>query len=142
MNLNKVFLIGRLTKNPELRMTTGGTSVATCGLATNHVFAGKDGKKNETVEYHNLVFWGKIAEILNQYSKKGDLLMVEGRIQTREWQAKDGSARSTKEIVVESMQFGPKPQGARAHEEAEAKAETINPEEVIGGGQGGDDFPA
>ena len=140
MNLNKAILIGRLTKDPELRATQGGTSVATCGLATNHVYATKDGKKNETTEFHNLVFWGKIGEIASQYCKKGDLLMVIGRIQTREWKAKDGSPRSTKEIVVEEMQFGPKQQTSRAEATAEKNAEVINPEEVVGGGD--EQFPA
>lgn len=139
MNLNKAILIGRLTKAPELRMTTGGTAVATVGIATNHSFKGKDGKKIESTEFHNLVFWGSRAELANQYCKKGDLLMVEGRIQTREWQAKDGTKRSTKEIIVENMQFGPRQQSAGVHAEAEEKAEEIDPEEVIGGG---DDFPA
>lgn len=128
MNLNKVILVGRLTKNPELRSTQSGISVATVGLATNRTFTTKSKEKQQQTEFHNLVFWGRLAEVANQYCTKGALLLVVGRIEKRNWNAKDGSKRSTTEIVVEEMQLGPKPQNGRDEE-----TEEIDPGEVLGG---------
>src|SRR5919205_969780 len=85
MNLNKVFVLGNLTKDPELRSTPSGQSVCTFGLATNRFYTTGEGKKEQQVEYHTIVAWGKQAEVIQQYAKKGGLLLVEGRLQTRDW---------------------------------------------------------
>ncbi len=110
MNLNKVFLIGRLTRDPEVRTTPSGQTVANVGLATNRVWADASGRK-ESTEFHNIVFWGKLAEIVSNYLKKGALVMVEGRLQTRSWQDQSGNKRYATEVVAEGMQMGPRSAG-------------------------------
>ncbi len=112
MNLNKVQLIGRLTRDPEVRTTQSGQTVTTIALATNRNWTDKSGQKQEQSEYHNIVIWGKLAEIAGQYLVKGQEAYFEGRLQTRKYQAKDGSDRWTTEIVAENMQMGSKPQGS------------------------------
>jgi len=108
MFINKVFLYGNLTRDPELKKLPSGTDVCNFSLATNRTWRGKDGQKQESAEFHNLVAFGKTAELIKQYMTKGNGLYVEGRLQTRSWEAKDGSKRQTTEIVVDSMQFGHK----------------------------------
>jgi len=109
MNLNKAFLIGRLTAAPELRSTTGGSPVASFSVATNRVWNNKEGQKQEEVQYHNIVVWGKQAEIASRYLVKGQMALIEGRIQTRNYEAKDGGGkRYITEIVADRIQFGPK----------------------------------
>jgi len=104
MDLNKVMIIGRLTRDPELRTTPSGTSVCQLGLATNFVYTNQQtGQKVEQVEYHNVVLWRKLAEIANQYLKKGRRVYIEGRLQTRSWDGKDGAKRSRTEIVADNM---------------------------------------
>lgn len=112
MNLNRVFLIGRLTADPQLRTTPGGQSVATFGVATNRVWNDKQGQRHEDVQFHNIVVWGRQAETTNQFLKKGAIVFVEGRIQTRSWQDKQGQARTTTEIISERIQFGPRAGGS------------------------------
>lgn len=114
MNLNKVFIIGRLTADPQLRTTPSGQSVGTFSLATNRVWTNKGGEKQQEVQYHNIVVWGRQAEIANQFLKKGSIAMVEGRLQTRKWQDKQGQTRSTTEIVCEKIQLGPRSGGEGA----------------------------
>jgi len=111
MNLNKVFLIGRLTANPELRTTPSGQSVTGFSVATNRVWNDKAGGRQEETEYHNIVVWGRQAEVASQFLTKGSLVMIEGRLRTRSWQDKQGGQRKTTEIVCERMQFGPRSQG-------------------------------
>ncbi|PIR98034.1 MAG: single-stranded DNA-binding protein [Candidatus Colwellbacteria bacterium CG10_big_fil_rev_8_21_14_0_10_42_22] len=111
MNLNKVIIAGRLTADPELRTTSSGDSVASFSLATNRFWRDKNGEKKENTEFHNIVAWGRQAEIINQFSKKGSILMVEGRLQTRTWEGKDGQNRRTTEIVAENIQLGPRSGG-------------------------------
>lgn len=111
MNLNKVFLIGRLTADPQLRATTTGQSVASFSVATNRIWVDKSGAKQEDVQFHNIVVWGRQAEVANQFLKKGALVFIEGRLQTRGWQDKQGQQRKTTEIVCERMQFGPRTGG-------------------------------
>lgn len=103
MDLNKVMIIGRLTRDPELRNTPSGKAVATIGLATNRMWVDANGQKQKQVEYHNVVMWGKLAEICNQYLRKGGKMYVEGRLQTREWTGQDGIKRYRTEIVGENM---------------------------------------
>lgn len=108
MNLNKVLLIGRLTADPQLRNTAGGQAVATFSLATNREWKDAQGGKKKEVQFHNIVVWGRSAEVAHQFLRKGALLLVEGRLQTRSWQDKQGQTRSTTEIICERFQFGPK----------------------------------
>lgn len=104
MDLNKVMIIGRLTRDPELRQTPNGASVCQLGLATNYVYTNQStGQKVEQVEYHNVVLWRKLAEIANQYLKKGRRVYIEGRLATRSWDAQDGTKRSKTEIVCDNM---------------------------------------
>src|SRR5271154_2361424 len=112
MDLNKVILVGRVTANPELRTTPGGQSVTTVGVATNRTWTDKNGAKQEAAEFHNVVMWGRTAEIAGQYLVKGATVLIEGRIQTRGWTDKQGQQRKTTEIMCERMQLGPRPMGA------------------------------
>ena len=104
MDLNKVMIIGRLTRDPELRQTPNGASVCQVSLATNYVYTNQQsGQKVEQVEYHNVVLWRKLAEIANQYLKKGRRVYIEGRLVTRSWDAQDGSKKYRTEIVADNM---------------------------------------
>ncbi len=109
MNLNKVILVGRLTQDPEMKSTQSGQSLCTFGLATNRVWTDSDTKeKQEKTEFHNIVLWGRLAEITSQYLNKGNLVLIEGRIQTRNWEDNSGNKRYRTEIIGENIQFGPK----------------------------------
>lgn len=108
MNLNKVFISGRLTADPELRTTPGGAHVASFGVATNRVWTDRNNQRKEETEFHNVVAWGKQAEVVSQFSRKGALILVEGRLQTRSWEGKDGQTRRTTEIIAERIQLGPR----------------------------------
>ncbi len=99
---NKVELIGNLTRDPELKYTPNGAAVCTFGLATNRTFV-QEGEKKEEVDFHRLVAWNKLAEICSQYLKKGTKVFASGRLQTRNWEGKDGQNRQTTEIVIEDM---------------------------------------
>ncbi|HBP00981.1 MAG: Single-stranded DNA-binding protein [Candidatus Moranbacteria bacterium GW2011_GWE1_49_15] len=109
MNVNKVILVGRLTRDPELRTTPSGQTVTSISLATNNFWTDKNGQKQEKTEFHNIVLWGKTAEVAGQYLVKGQEAFFEGRLQTRAYTGKDGVERRTTEIVAETMQFGSKP---------------------------------
>lgn len=102
-SLNKVLLIGNLTRDPELRYTPQGTAVCSFAIATNRQWATDSGEKKEDVEFHRLVAWNKLAEICAQLLKKGRKVYIEGRLQTRNWTGQDGSQRSTTEVVVTDM---------------------------------------
>ena len=108
MNLNKVILVGRLTNDPNLRTTPTGQAVCSFGLATNRIWTDKNNQKQEKTEFHNIVLWQKLAETASQYLKKGNLVLIEGRIQTRSWQDQNGNKRYRTEIVAENMQLAPK----------------------------------
>ncbi len=109
MNLNKVILVGRLTKDPEARTTPSGQTVCNFGLATNRVWTDREtNQKQEKTEFHNIVLWRKLAEIAAQYLKKGSLVLIEGRMETRSWQDANGNKRYKTEVVTESMQLGPR----------------------------------
>ena len=112
MNLNKVQLIGRLTRDPEIRTTPSGQTVATVGIATNRTWMDKSGQKQEKSEFHNIVIWGRLAEIAGQYLTKGQEAYFEGRLETRSYTGKDGVERKTTEIVAENMQMGSRAQGS------------------------------
>lgn len=116
MNLNKVFIIGRLTQDPEVRSTQSGQSVATIRMATNRVWTDKSGQKQEGTEFHTIVAWGRLGEIAGQYLKRGGLAMFEGRLQTRSWVDQSNNKRYTTEIVAESLQMGPRSAGQASPE--------------------------
>ena len=105
-------ILGNLVRDPELRQTPSGQSVCTFDVATNRIWTAPSGEKNQKAEYHRIVAWGKLAEICGQYLKRGRLVFVEGRIETRSWQEKEtGAKRYRTEIVAESMQMGPRLEG-------------------------------
>lgn len=149
MYLNKVFLYGNLTRDPELKALPSGGQVANFGLATNRSFKDKSGARQETTEFHNIVAFGRTAEVMGQYCKKGRPVFIEGRIQTRSWEGKeDGKKQYRTEIIVETFQFGadggrgagaaggesrgateqPAPQGGE--ESIKYPDEEINPEDI------------
>lgn len=103
MDLNKAMIIGRLTREPENRSTTTGQSVSNFSLATNLVWTDAQGQKQERVEYHNIVAWRKLADICNQYLKKGSKVYVEGRLQTRSWQDQSGATKFKTEIIADNL---------------------------------------
>jgi single-strand DNA-binding protein len=112
MNLNKVFLIGRLTADPETRSTPSGQSVTTIKLATNRTWNSPTGGKQEETEFHTVVAWGKLGEVAQKYLTKGQVAYLEGRIKSRSWQATDGSKRYATDIIAEGLQLGPRAGGA------------------------------
>ena len=130
MNLNKVIIIGRLTRDPEVRTTPNGQSVASVGVATNRVWNNASGERQEKTEFHSVVTWGKLAEICGQYLTKGQLVMFEGRLETRSWEGQDGIKRSKTEIIAENMQMGPRIKGgeyaASQDSQSPATVETKN----------------
>lgn len=103
MSLNRVQLIGNLTRDPEIRQIPGGQTVATLSLATNFSWTDQSGQKQDKAEFHNVVAWRKLAEICGQYLRKGSKVFVEGRLQTRDWEGEDGVKRYRTEIVVDNM---------------------------------------
>ena len=120
MYLNKAFVFGNLTRDPELRSLPSGMNVCSFGVATNRVFKDRDGKKQEQTDFHNIVVFGRQADTVAQYLKKGSSVFVEGRMQTRSWEGKDGEKKYRTEIVADRVQFGPRSGGSSS-----------------GGGQGG-----
>lgn len=114
MYINKAMIYGNLTRDPETRALPNGTPVSSFSVATNRVYKDKNGAKQESVDYHNVVVFGRQAEIVTQYLRKGSSVFVEGRIQTRSWDDKDGTKKYRTEIVAEGFQFGPKSGGAQS----------------------------
>ena len=115
MNVNKAIICGRLTQDPEERSLPSGQAISTFSVATNRTWKDKDGQKQEQVEFHNIVAFGKLAEICNQYLNKGKLVYIDGRIQTRSWDdQQSGTKKYRTEIVAENMQMGPGGQGGSA----------------------------
>ncbi len=103
MNLNKAMIIGNLTRDPEIRNTPAGATVATFTVATNLVWNDQSGQRQEKVEFHNIVAWRRLGEICGQYLKKGSKVYIEGRLQTRDWVGQDGVKRYRTEIIAENM---------------------------------------
>lgn len=114
--VNKVILVGRLGRDPETRYTSSGQAVCNFTMATDESFKSRSGEKQQRTEWHRIVMWGKLAEIAQQYLKKGQLVYIEGRLQTRQWDDKrDGSKKTTTEIVANSMKMlGGRGEGAAA----------------------------
>jgi len=144
MYLNKVFIIGNLTRDPELKALPSGTKVCSFGMATNRVYKNKEGQRQEQTDFHNIVVFARTAELVAQYLKKGHQALIEGRIQTRSWDDASGQKKYRTEIVAEAVQFGSKPAGGAKGEkdkDAEAPAgsageaieypsEEINPDDI------------
>lgn len=115
MSVNKVILVGRLGRDPETRFTGGGQAVANFSVATDETYKDRSGERQKRTEWHKIVVWGKQAEIAQQYLKKGSLVFIEGRIQTREWQDKEGQKRTSFEIVATNFRMlGGRSEGAAA----------------------------
>lgn len=112
MYLNKAIVIGNLTRDPELRTLPSGTKVCSFSVATNRVWKDKTGARQEDTQYHNVVVFAQQAELVAQYLRKGSSALVEGRMQTRSWDAQDGVKKYRTEIVADRVQFGPRPGGA------------------------------
>jgi len=108
MNFNRAIIVGNVTKDIELKTLPSGSSVVNFSVATNRGYTDKSGQKQQTVEFHNVVAFGKLADICSRYLNKGKMVLVEGRLQTRSWPAQDGSKRYRTEIVMENMQLGPR----------------------------------
>lgn len=129
MFLNKVMLIGNLTRDPELRSLPSGIKVCSFSLATNRVWKDKNGARQEAADYHNVVVFGRQAETVAQYMKKGNSILVEGRLQTRSWDDKtSGEKKYRTEIIADRTQFGPKGSGG-APASSGGPAKASNPEE-------------
>src|SRR3974390_2305496 len=105
MSVNKVILVGRLGRDPETRYTSGGQAVANFSVATDESYKDRNGERQKRTEWHKIVVWGKEAEIYQQYLKKGSLVFIEGRIQSREWQDKEGQKRTSYEIVATNFRM-------------------------------------
>ncbi len=108
ITLNRAQLLGNLTRDPELRSTPAGTSVCSFTVATNHAWVDQTGQKKEKAEFHNIVAWGKLAEIVSNYLHKGDKVFLEGRIQTRDWEGEDGKKNYKTEIIADNVIMLPK----------------------------------
>ncbi len=149
MYLNKVMVFGNLTRDPEVRALPNGGNVCSFGIATNRVYKKQDGSKAEEVEFHNIVTFGKLADLCAQYLKKGSSAYVEGRLKTRSWDDKDSGKKQYKtEIVADTVQFGPRsaatgggapkerttdaeaPQKAPKDDAIDYPSEDINPDDI------------
>lgn len=111
MNLNKAFVLGNVTRDPEVRALPSGQQVTSFSIATNRFYTDQQGQKKQDVEFHNIVCFGKLADISSRYLTKGSLVLIEGRIKTRNWQNQQGLKQYRTEVVAESMQLGPRGQG-------------------------------
>ena len=147
MYLNKAIIIGNLTRDPEIRAIPSGVKVASFSVATNRVWKDKNGVKQENVDFHNVVVFGRQAEIVGQYMKKGSSILVEGRMQTRSWDDAGGIKKYRTEVIADRIQFGPRrdtPAGGfksdtpapaeddhkKALDTIEYPEEDINPEDI------------
>ena len=132
-SVNRVFLVGNLGKDPELRFTPGGQAVANFSLATSDTWTDKQGQKQERTEWHRIVVWGKLAETCGEYLKKGRQVCVEGRLQTREWTDKENRKNYTTEVVAQNVTFlDAKPDASQAEPSAPPKgAEPPPPDDDI-----------
>lgn len=141
MYINKVFLYGNLTRDPELRALPSGMNVVNFSLATNRTFKDRDGKKQEQADFHNVVVFGKQADTVNQYLKKGSAVFIEGRMQTRSWDDKSsGEKKYRTEVVADRVQFGPKGAGAGSGRSSGQPDEQMG-DEISAGGGAGIDYP-
>ncbi|HUO56358.1 MAG TPA: single-stranded DNA-binding protein [Candidatus Paceibacterota bacterium] len=140
MYINKAILFGNLTRDPELRALSSGMNVANFSIATNRIFKDRDGKNQEQTDFHNVVVFGRQADVVSQYLKKGSSVFVEGRMQTRSWDdKKTGEKKYRTEVVADRIQFGPRSSGsgqARGHNDQEQPVD-----EMASSGGAGIDYP-
>src|SRR3989338_10173241 len=122
MYINKAILFGNLTRDPELRALPSGMNVCNFSIATNRTYKDRDGKKQEQTDFHNVVVFGRQADTVSQYLKKGSSVYVEGRIQTRSWE-QNGEKKYRTEVVADSVQFGPRSSGGGARKEQDDSQE-------------------
>ncbi|NQV88490.1 MAG: single-stranded DNA-binding protein [Parcubacteria group bacterium] len=134
MYLNKAIIIGNLTRDPELKALPSGVNVTTFSLATNRVWKDKNGAKQESADYHNIVVFGRQAETAAQYLKKGASALVEGRMQTRSWEGPDGKKNYRTEVVADRIQFGPRTSGGESFNKEEGAKDTAPKEDKDAGG--------
>jgi len=134
-SVNKVILIGNLTRDPEMRQTPNGQQVCTFGIATNRQWVAKDGGKHSSAEFHELVAWARLAEICGSYLKKGKLIYVEGYLKTRSWDTPEGVRRHKTEVIIQDMIILEKKQGGEGYDEVatptEAPADDVAPTESV-----------
>ena len=123
MYLNKAFIIGNLTRDPELKALPSGTKVCSFSIATNRIYKDKDGNKQEMAEFHNVSAFSKLGELAGQYLKKGQQVLVEGRIQTRSWET-NGEKKSRTEIIADNIQFGNKSSGTNSSTASKTNSDT------------------
>lgn len=128
MNLNKVFLAGRLTRDPQLRYTPNGTAVCDIGLAVNRVFTDASGQRREETCFVECVLWSKMAELCARHLRKGSPIFIEGRLSYETWESKDGQKRSRLRVVGENFQFMPTAAGRAVEEVPEELQDTVSPE--------------
>ena len=141
MYINKAMLFGNLTRDPELRALPSGMNVVNFSIATNRTYKDRDGKKQEQTDFHNIVVFGRQADVVNQYLKKGSSVFVEGRMQTRSWE-KDGEKKYRTEVVADRVQFGPKGSGSGARSASSGQADDQTPpEDSASGGGSGIEYP-
>lgn len=119
VNLNKSFVLGNVTRDPEVRVMPSGQQVASFGVATNRFYTDASGQKKQDVEFHNIVCFGKLADISSRYLTKGSLVLIEGRIKTRNWQNSSGIKQYRTEIIAEGLQLGPKSTGGGSYNKLE-----------------------
>jgi len=131
MNLNKAMVIGNLVRDPEVKTTPSGQSVASFSVATNFVWTDQSGQKQEKAEFHNIVAWRRLAEICGQYLKKGSKIYIEGRLQTRDWVGQDGIKRYRTEIVAENMIMLDSKGSASGNFQAQTPNQTQTPSEPV-----------
>lgn len=128
MNINKAIIIGRLTADPEQKALPSGQAVTSFSLATSRIWKDQSGKQQEASDFHNIVVFGRQAETAGQYLKKGQIAAVEGRLQTRSWDGKDGQKRYRTEIVADRVQFGPKAGGGSGSGSPTGKTDAETPQ--------------
>lgn len=131
MDLNRATIIGRVTRDPEMRTTPSGQTVTTLSVATNRAWTDNAGVKQERSEFHNCVLWGKLAEIASQYVTKGRRVYIEGRIETRDWTGQDGVKRYRTEIVAENMIMLDGPKGTGGSGTGPVSSNASQPPEVV-----------
>jgi single-strand DNA-binding protein len=131
MNLNKVLLIGRLTRDPESKALPSGQSVTSFSMATDNFYTDKAGQKQQQTEFHNIVCFGKLADIASQYMTKGTLVYIEGRIRTRSWKDNSGQTKYRTEIIAQSLQLGPRSANSASKESSPAPKKEDTAQEDI-----------
>lgn len=141
MSVNKAILIGNLGKDPELKYTTSGKAVATFSLATSERWSGADGQKNESTTWHNIVAWGKQAEVMKEYLSKGKQVYIEGRIANRSYDDKDGNKKYISEVVVTNFQFIGSRRDSEGGGGSAGAPSAPSPADVTQGSGGDDDLP-